>query len=108
MRRILVDHARAHTAGKRGGAVTLISLDAACEPSSDAAPVAEVLAVDQALDRLAVIDPNHARIVELRFFAGLTVEEVAHLLNRSPRTVKREWRLARAWLFNELRSETSR
>jgi RNA polymerase sigma factor (sigma-70 family) len=62
-----------------------------------------VLSVDQALDRLARLDADQARIVELRFFAGLTVEETAHLLNRSPRTIKREWRLARAWLYRELR-----
>ena len=62
-----------------------------------------MLAIDLALERLATLDPEHARIVELRFFAGLTVEETAHVVNRSPRTVKREWRLARAWLFRELR-----
>lgn len=68
-----------------------------------AGAVADVLAVDQALDRLSAQDADQGRIVELRFFAGLTVEEMAHVLSRSPRTVKREWRLARAWLFRELR-----
>ena len=103
MRRILVDHARARRAGKRGGSATFISLDSA-EPPADSAAVADVLAIDQALDRLAVRDPDQAHIVELRFFAGLTVEEVAHVLGRSPRTVKREWRLARAWLYRDLRT----
>jgi RNA polymerase sigma factor (TIGR02999 family) len=63
----------------------------------------EVLAVDRALERLAALDPGQAHIVELRFFAGLTVEETAQVLNLSPRTIKREWRLAKAWLFRELR-----
>jgi RNA polymerase sigma-70 factor, ECF subfamily len=101
MRRILVDHARRRQAQKRGASVAIVSLEAAGEvPATDGA--ADVLAIDGALERLAVHDPDHARIVELRFFAGLTVEEVAHLLDRSPRTIKREWRLARAWLYREL------
>lgn len=102
MRRILVDYARARHAAKRGGAMTLVSLEQAGEVAEPQA-VADVLAVDEALERLAAHDPDQSRIVELRFFAGLTVEEVAHLLQRSERTVKREWRLARAWLFRELR-----
>lgn len=61
-----------------------------------------MLAIDEALDRLAQLDPDQERVVELRFFAGLTVEETAHVLGRSPRTVKREWQLARAWLFREV------
>jgi DNA-directed RNA polymerase specialized sigma24 family protein len=68
--------------------------------------VAEVLAIDAALDRLAAQDAEQVRIVELRFFAGLTVEETAHVVGRSPRTVKREWALAKAWLFRELRRES--
>ena len=110
MRRILVDHARARHAGKRGGSATRVSLEEALDESDDEpeAPgrpgaVADVLAVDQALDRLSKIDQDQAHIVELRFFAGLTVEETAHVLKRSARTVKREWRLARAWLSRELR-----
>jgi RNA polymerase sigma factor (TIGR02999 family) len=112
MRRILVDHARSRQADKRGGSVTRVSLDDlmddgavphAADGRGDAA-AADVLAVDQALERLTVLDPDQARIIELRFFAGLTVEETAHVLQRSPRTVKREWRLARAWLYRELRS----
>ena len=109
MRRILVDHARSRQADKRGGSVTVLSLDDLADDSpaqndadmrGDAA--ADVLAIDQALERLTLLDPDQARIIELRFFAGLTVEETAHVLQRSPRTVKREWRLARAWLHREL------
>jgi RNA polymerase sigma factor (sigma-70 family) len=65
-------------------------------------PELEVLAVDRALTRLAELDANQARIVELRYFSGLTVEETAHVLGISPRTVKREWRLAKAWLYEQL------
>ena len=107
MRRILVDHARAQQAEKRGGSITRISLDEMlaedAEPSGeDAGAAADVLAIDDALERLAALDPDQARIVELRFFGGLTVEETASVLKRSPRTVKREWRLARAWLYRAL------
>lgn len=111
MRRILVDHARARQADKRGGSLTNLSLDdLADDPPAPQtvdthgnAAAADVLAIDQALERLTLIDPDQARMIELRFFAGLTVEETAHVLQRSPRTVKREWRLARAWLYRELR-----
>jgi DNA-directed RNA polymerase specialized sigma24 family protein len=77
-------------------------LGAAADAAEDPR-VADVLAVDEALERLAAHDADQLRLVELRFFAGLTVEETAHVLGRSPRTVKREWRLARAWLYRELR-----
>lgn len=107
MRRILVDHARARQADKRGGSTPLLSLDGAGELPAAAPAAAEVLAVDEVLKRLAARDADQARIVELRFFAGLTVEEVAHVLDRSPRTVKREWRLARAWMYRALRSGRS-
>ena len=111
MRRILVDHARAQQADKRGGSVTRLSLDEALaagspEPGTTDPAIVDVLAIDAALERLAAIDEEQGRIVELRFFAGLSVEETAHLLQRSPRTVKREWRLARAWLYRELRRRT--
>jgi RNA polymerase sigma factor (TIGR02999 family) len=99
MRRILVDHARAHAADKRGGGVTMIALDeriAAAETNVD------LLALDAALTRLAVMDPQQARIVELRFFTGLTVEETADALDISPATVKRDWAIAKAWLHHEL------
>lgn len=102
MRRILVDHARARLADKRGADPVFVSLDAAADSSEDV-PASDVLAIDEALVRLAAIDAEQVRIIELRFFAGLTVEETANVVGRSPRTVKREWRLAKAWLFRELR-----
>ena len=101
MRRVLVDHARARLAEKRDGGRLVVSLEAAGEvPTSS--PFADVVGIDDALQRLGQIDPDQQRIVELRFFAGLTVDETAHVLGRSPRTVKREWQLAKAWLFREL------
>ena len=103
MRRILVDHARAKRTAKRGGSPTFVSLAAVTDEAVD--NVADVLAIDDALERLAAVDPDQVRIVEMRFFAGLTVDETAHVLGRSPRTVKREWQLAKAWLFRELRQE---
>ena len=104
MRRILVDHARARVAAKRGGPSPRLSLDEAGDAVDAAiAPAFEVLAVDRALTRLATLDPEQARVVELRFFSGLSVEETAHVLGRSPRTIKREWRLAKAWLYQQLR-----
>jgi len=101
MRRVLVDHARARLAEKRAGGRIVVSLEAA-EDVTSSSPLADVLAIDDALIRLGRIDHDQQRIVELRFFAGLTVEETAHVLERSPRTVKREWQLAKAWLFREL------
>ena len=102
MRRVLVDHARARHAEKRGGDAVFVSLDAAADTPDDS-HVADVLAIDEALERLAAHDPEQVQIVELRYFAGLTVEETARVVGRSPRTVKREWRLAKAWLYQELR-----
>lgn len=104
MRRVLVDHARSRGAEKRGGARVLVSLDLARETPAPSA-VGDVVAIDEALERLAERDPDQARIVELRYFAGLTVEETASVLERSPRTIKREWQMARAWLFRELHPE---
>jgi len=103
MRRILVDHARAKRTAKRGGSPTFVSLAVVTDEAGD--NVADVLAIDEALEHLAAIDPDQVRIVEMRFFAGLTVDETEHVLGRSPRTVKREWQLAKAWLFRELRQE---
>lgn len=103
MRRVLVDHARARHAAKRGGSVILVPLEAA-HRAVDEADVADVLAIDEALERLASYDADQVRLIELRFFAGLTVEETAHVLGRSPRTIKREWQLARAWLRRELQA----
>jgi RNA polymerase sigma factor (TIGR02999 family) len=101
MRRVLVDYARAQHAEKRGGSTVLVSLREAAQESRDSR-VVDIVAIDDALLRLAVRDPEQVRIIELRFFAGLSVEETAGVLGRSPRTVKREWRLAKAWLYREL------
>ena len=101
MRRVLVDHARARLAEKRDGGRLMVSLEAADAPTTPS-PITDVLAIEDALVRLGRVDPDQQRIVELRFFAGMTVEETAHVLGRSPRTVKREWQLAKAWLFREL------
>jgi RNA polymerase sigma factor (TIGR02999 family) len=103
MRRILVDHARRHTASKRGNGLHRVSMDEATEL---AAPEGiPVLALDRALDRLATMDQGLARIVELRAFGGMTIEEAACVLNVSPSTAKREWRTAKAWLTRELSLE---
>jgi len=100
MRRILVDYARSHQAAKRGGAAAKISLDEAMIVSKE--NPGEVLIVDETLRRLAAFDPQQAKIVELRVFGGLTVEEVAEALGISPATVKRDWTVARAWLTREM------
>ena len=105
MRRILVDHARAQAADKRGGKVLHLSIAEADDVGIE--PAFEVLAVDRALTRLATLDADQARIVELRYFSGLTVEETAHVLGTSPRTVKREWRVAKAWLYKQLGARQS-
>ena len=102
MRRILVDHARGRAALKRGGGVTKLALESEDAGAKVDPVAAEVLAVDQALGRLAARDPDQARIVELRFFGGLSVEETAHVMERSARTIKREWRIAKAGLYREL------
>ena len=100
MRRILVDHARRHHANKRGDGVRCVSIDEARDvPASNQIPL---LALDQALDRLEKVDPALAKIVELRAFGGVTIDEAAHLLKVSPSTAKREWRIAKAWLAREL------
>lgn len=105
MRRILVDHARSHQASKRGGEFQKVSLeenvDAAVEHSS------ELLALDSALEELAGFDEMKSRIIELRYFGGLTVEETAAALGVTPVTIKRHWRLAKAWLYGRLKKELS-
>lgn len=104
LRRILVEHARTRLAAKRGGGAVTVSLSAlTADPASLGAPLSDVLAIDRALERLGERDADQKRIVELRFFAGLSVEEAAHVMGCSTRTIKREWRMARAWLFRELR-----
>jgi RNA polymerase sigma factor (TIGR02999 family) len=98
MRRILVDHARRRRARGGGGHVSLDDH----VPGSAAADDDDVLAVDEALERLALLDARQARIVELRYFAGLTIEQTAETVGISPATVKREWTSAKAWLMREL------
>jgi RNA polymerase sigma-70 factor, ECF subfamily len=101
MRRILIDHARGHTREKRGGEQKKVSLDEAFIFSEKHAD--ELLAVDDSLDVLAKIDPRQARVVELRFFGGLSVEEAAEVLGVSPKTIKRDWSVAKAWLYADLK-----
>ena len=106
MRSILVDHARGLAYAKRGGGGTKIPLDDAMAVSREKA--AEVVALDEALVTLSELDPKQSRVVELRFFGGLTIEETAEVLDLSPATIKREWMSAKAWLFNQLnRNECS-
>ncbi len=118
MRRVLVDHARARLASKRGGGAQVLSLDEICAPRDadddhHVASVAEpehldsetdddITSIDAALQKLAALDPRQARIVEMRYFGGLTIEETAQAAGISEATVKREWTLARAWLRREL------
>jgi len=102
MRRILVDHARAHAAGKRGSGWEHIPLVEDQTPSG--ADDVDIVALDEALARLAMVDAQQARIVELRYFGGLTIDEVAEVARISPATVVREWTVAKAWLRAELLS----
>lgn len=100
MRQILIERARARGAQKRGGAQARVTFDEGL--LAGAAQSIDLVALDEALERLAAIDPDQARLVELRFFGGLTVEETAEAMNISPATVKRHWTVARAWLAREL------
>lgn len=106
MRCVLVDHARRRAAVKRGGGLNAVPLDAGAAFSADA-PL-DFLALDEALTRLAASYPTEARIVELRFFGGLSVEETARVLDVSTATVKRNWRMAKAWLKRELSGSDDR
>ncbi len=99
MRRVLVDRARARQTDKRGAGLT-VSLDDVRATTSDATP--DVIALDLALERLAALDPRQARLVELRFFGGLTFDEAAVVLDVAAITLKRDWALARTWLYREL------
>jgi len=101
MRRILVDHARRHHAAKRGGTALKVSLNDVVLAAEERAE--DLVALDDALNRLAAMDPRQGRVVELRLFGGLTVEETAEVLRISPATVKREWTTAKAWLSREIR-----
>ncbi len=104
MRRILVDHARARLYAKRGGGAQVLSLDGTIDVPLERAP--ELIALDDALEDLATIDAEQASIVELRYFGGLSNDEVAELLGTSARTVTRRWRMARAWLYDTLIRES--
>ncbi len=100
MRQVLVDAAERRAAAKRGGGEADVTLED--RPEGDAVDVAELLALNQALERLEALDPRQARVVEARYFAGLTIRETAEALGVSVPTINREWRLARAWLAREL------
>lgn len=109
MRRILVDHARRRKALKKGGDSQSLSFDESLDSHSLWGPAIraidiDLVALDEALEKLALLDARQARIVELRYFGGLTIEETAHTLGSSPTTVKREWHTARLWLLRELRA----
>src|SRR5262245_27056381 len=102
MRQILVDHARRQHADKRGGRATIVSLDGVLPVTQSSS--LDVLALDEALGALSSIDDRQCRVVEMPFFAGLTIDEAAEALGVSPATVEREWALAKAWLFRRLSS----
>ncbi len=102
MRRVLVDHARSRRRVKRGGDAVRVAIDDVHGLSHPARDL-DLLALDEALDTLAAMDPRQARIVELRFFAGLTLEETSEVLGVSTSLISREWTVVKAWLFNELR-----
>jgi RNA polymerase sigma-70 factor, ECF subfamily len=101
MRRVLVDYARAHKAKMRGGELRRVDLEEGLAISEERTE--EMLMLDEALNRLTEVNPRQARVVELRYFGGLSVEQTAALLAIAPRSVKRDWALARIWLFNALR-----
>jgi RNA polymerase sigma factor (TIGR02999 family) len=103
MRRIMVDHARERRSLKRGGGALKVTLDEAALVTETRSE--ELLALDEALERLAMQDPRKSQIVELRYFGGLTVEETAEFLKQSQRTVEREWNMAKAWLYRALSGE---
>lgn len=105
MRRILIDHARVKHANKRGGDHTKVSFDEALHWSEKDGP--DLLAIDAALTKLQQLDERQAKVVELRYFGGLSIEETAEALETSPATVKRDWLLAKAWLARELQNAGS-
>lgn len=103
MRRILLDYSRGRESAKRGGKMNHVFLEEACLVSPER--TTDVIVLDDALNRLAVMDPQHARVVELRFFGGLSIDETAEVLEISAATVKRDWSVAKAWLARELRGK---
>jgi RNA polymerase sigma-70 factor (ECF subfamily) len=106
MRRILVDYARARKAAKRGDGDEVLNVDDLASVLVHPSPDEDLLALDSALEQLAALDARQSRVVELRFFGGLSVEETAEALDVSPTTVKREWATARAWLFRAVNGPT--
>jgi RNA polymerase sigma factor (TIGR02999 family) len=102
IRRILVDYARSQHAEKRGSGAVKLALDEAMAVPQAPATDVDLLGLNDALDRLAALDERQSRIVELRFFAGLSIEETAEVMSLSPASIKREWQTARAWLFREM------
>jgi RNA polymerase sigma factor (TIGR02999 family) len=102
MRQILVDHARRKRSSKRGGDVSIVNVDDVIPAAPQ--PDVDILALDEALNDMASFDPRQRDLVELKFFAGLTIDEIGAALNISPATVEREWALARAWLHQRLRA----
>lgn len=106
MRRVLVDAARERDARKRGGGLRFVPLEDAPSPEGEA--VVDLVALDEALDALALIDPRKVRVVELRYFGGLDVHETAEVLGISPDTVMRDWKLAKLWLYRQLRGPGQR
>ena len=106
MRRILVDHARASRARKRGGGVAKVTFDEALAVGNE--PRQDFVALDDALEALSRFDERKSRVVELRFFGGLTVEETASVVDVSPETVMRDWQLAKVWLRREMRADRPR
>ena len=113
MRRVLVDHARANLAQKRGAGSPMVQIDEGLHglieagASASAMDAAQLIDLDRALDQLAAEEPRLSRFIELRFFGGLKIEEIAELLGCSPRTAKRDWTFARAWLLHKLRDPLS-
>ncbi len=104
MRRILVDHARNHNAQKRGGEFQILTLNEEIDKADEES--ADLIALDDALTELTKMDPIKAKIVELRYFGGLTTDETAEVLGVSPITIKRHWKMAKAWLYGELTKKT--
>jgi RNA polymerase sigma factor (TIGR02999 family) len=103
MRRVLVDHARSRGYRKRGGGAQLVTLNEGLVAAPE--PAVDVVALDRALEKLAAVDPRKSRVIELRFFGGLSVEEAAEVLHVSSDTVKRDWRLAKLWLLSALEGD---
>ncbi len=102
MRRVLIDHARAHKAGIRSGGLKRVEWEEGLAITVERPQ--DFLALNEAIDRLTVLNPRQARVVEMRYFGGLSVEEIASVIGIAPRSVKRDWSLAKIWLFKELRT----